>query len=110
MGSIDFTAFRTKVNNEFIPTLNPKEHSGYAWAPLDDPPKPIHPGCQKVLKMELAQDSDFKEADHPRDEGGKFTSGGSGSGSGSTSKLNMSSMKKVGGQLGSNPGGKYEDD
>lgn len=72
----------------------------------------------------LAHDEgEFEENDHPRDADGKFTSGGGGSSASSSKggkftegtykpkpKLSMSSLKKVGGQLGSNAGGKYEDD
>jgi 8-oxo-dGTP pyrophosphatase MutT (NUDIX family) len=83
MENVDFTAFRTKINNEFIPTLSPREHSGYAWAPIDDPPEPTHPGCKKVLKMELAQDRNvpWSEQDHPRGQPGNAGQFGSGGGS-----------------------------
>jgi len=37
------------IDEEFIPTLN-KEHKAYAWAPLDDCPKPMHPGLFNTLK------------------------------------------------------------
>lgn len=47
-------------------------------------------------------DAAFNEADHPRDEDGKFAEGGGGG------KLSVKGMKKVGGQLGSNPGAKME--
>lgn len=49
---VDFTTFEVQVNNEFIPTLN-DEHVGWAWVPLDDPPQPLHPGCQVVLDLAL---------------------------------------------------------
>ncbi len=68
-----FTTFRVESHNEFIPKLN-EEHSGYAWASLDDPPEPLHPGCRRVIDM--AMDADFKESEHPRDADGKFGSGG----------------------------------
>jgi len=51
---VDFTCFEVQVNNEFIPTLN-DEHIGWAWAPLDAPPQPLHPGCQTVLDMALGE-------------------------------------------------------
>lgn len=78
-------------------------------------------------ESELGQDSfDWEEHAHPRDKGGKFTSGGGGGGGGSKEnpkqtatpkptfyggkpKLNKSDLTKVGGQLGSNEGGKFED-
>lgn len=39
-----------------------------------------------VLKMVNSQDADFKESDHPRDDSGKFTSGGGSSKSAGSSK------------------------
>jgi hypothetical protein len=51
-----------------------------------------------------AADAEFVESEHPRDDEGKFaeTAGGA-------APIHVASMKKVGGQLGSNPGGRYED-
>jgi 8-oxo-dGTP pyrophosphatase MutT (NUDIX family) len=43
-----FTTFKVKANNPFIPTLD-DEHVGWAWAPLSDPPQPLHPGCEATL-------------------------------------------------------------
>lgn len=48
VNSVDFTCFIQKVAEEFEPTLN-HEHTGYAWAPLTEPPQPLHPGCQIAL-------------------------------------------------------------
>jgi 8-oxo-dGTP pyrophosphatase MutT (NUDIX family) len=45
---VDFTVFVQKVTNEFTPELN-DEHDGWAWAPLDAPPEPLHPGCRIAL-------------------------------------------------------------
>lgn len=45
---INFTTFRQRVGNPFIPTLD-AEHEGWAWAPLDAPPEPLHPGLAAVL-------------------------------------------------------------
>ncbi len=45
---VTFTTFRTDIQNQFIPTLD-SEHTGYAWAPLHDPPEPVHPGLRAVL-------------------------------------------------------------
>lgn len=41
---VDFTTFIVKVDEEFVPKLS-DEHVGYAWAPLDSPPLPMHPGA-----------------------------------------------------------------
>lgn len=45
---IDFTTFYQRVEETFEPQLN-GEHVGYAWAPADQPPQPLHPGCQIAL-------------------------------------------------------------
>ena len=52
LDGVDFTTFETMTGNEFIPTLN-DEHVGWAWAPLDNPPQPLHPGCKKTLDMAM---------------------------------------------------------
>lgn len=100
-----FTTFHHGVAEHFLPKLN-SEHSAYAWAPLTQPPVPLHPGVKKTIKkirqMDMATDADFEESKHPRDHG-KFTSGGGSSGS----KIDVKSMKKQGGKLGSNEGGVY---
>ena len=54
-GDVEFTTFRIDVNNPFIPTLD-DEHVGWAWAPLSDPPQPLHPGCKSTLDK-IAADS-----------------------------------------------------
>lgn len=40
----DFTTFVCRIDEPFMPKLN-EEHVGYAWAPIDAPPEPLHPGC-----------------------------------------------------------------
>jgi 8-oxo-dGTP pyrophosphatase MutT (NUDIX family) len=45
---VDFTTFLVRVENEFTPKLD-NEHDGYAWAPIDKPPAPLHPGCAVAL-------------------------------------------------------------
>jgi 8-oxo-dGTP pyrophosphatase MutT (NUDIX family) len=47
-GPVDFTTFIQKVEDAFVPTLN-DEHVGYAWAPPESPPEPLHPGCRVAL-------------------------------------------------------------
>ena len=47
--TVEYTTFRLDVNNPFIPDLGDGEHVGWAWAPLDDPPQPLHPGMVDVL-------------------------------------------------------------
>lgn len=45
---VDFTTFLQRVPEQFVPTLN-DEHTGYAWAKMDAPPEPLHPGCRTAL-------------------------------------------------------------
>ena len=44
----DFTTFAVRLKGEFTPLLC-EEHTGYAWAPISEPPQPMHPGCQIAL-------------------------------------------------------------
>jgi 8-oxo-dGTP pyrophosphatase MutT (NUDIX family) len=44
-----FVTFRQGVNDEPVPTLN-EEHSEYVWAPMADPPQPLHPGVRATLE------------------------------------------------------------
>ena len=44
----DFTTFVSRIDEPFMPKLN-EEHVGYAWAPIDAPPEPLHPGCAVSL-------------------------------------------------------------
>lgn len=44
-----FTTFIQKVDEEFSPELN-GEHTGHAWASIDEPPEPLHPGCRVALQ------------------------------------------------------------
>lgn len=46
---VDFTTFVITGVEEFTPILN-DEHTGYAWAPVKDPPQPLHPGCSIALR------------------------------------------------------------
>jgi len=45
---VDFTTFLQKVTNEFTPELD-SEHDGWAWAPIESPPQPLHPGVKIAL-------------------------------------------------------------
>ena len=45
---VDFTTFKQIVDEEFAVTVD-GEHVGFAWAPIDQPPQPMHPGCQIAL-------------------------------------------------------------
>lgn len=52
---MQFHTFRQPVETKFIPKLN-DEHSGYAWAPRDMLPEPLHPAVKDVLSKKLAAD------------------------------------------------------
>jgi 8-oxo-dGTP pyrophosphatase MutT (NUDIX family) len=45
---VDFTTFIQRVKETFEPKIN-GEHTGYAWAPVDAPPEPLHPGVRIAL-------------------------------------------------------------
>ena len=45
---VDFTTFVQQVPEQFEPKIN-DEHVGFAWAPVKDPPEPLHPGCRVAL-------------------------------------------------------------
>jgi 8-oxo-dGTP pyrophosphatase MutT (NUDIX family) len=49
-----FVTFHQNVGAEVIPTLN-AEHTESRWAPLDDPPQPLHPGMAATLKKVLSR-------------------------------------------------------
>lgn len=49
---LGFVTFRGNVDAEFDPTLN-DEHTEFKWAPLTDPPQPLHPGVTATLKKML---------------------------------------------------------
>ena len=59
---INFTTFRQDIGSPFIPTLD-GEHVAWAWAPLDQPPEPTHPGVKaalpKIAKDEAGGDSPY---------------------------------------------------
>jgi 8-oxo-dGTP pyrophosphatase MutT (NUDIX family) len=50
-----YHTFVIVVNEEFIPTLN-HEHSGYCWVPLENYPKPLHPGVWRTFKFDAVID------------------------------------------------------
>ncbi len=45
---VDFMTFAHPVEEKFEPRLN-SEHSEHVWAPLDAPPRPLHPGVEATL-------------------------------------------------------------
>jgi len=45
-----YHTFLIPVDQEFIPELN-HEHNGYCWVPLENYPKPLHPGVWRTFKF-----------------------------------------------------------
>lgn len=45
---VDYITFLQRVDREFEPTLN-YENTAWCWAPVNDPPQPLHPGCQIAI-------------------------------------------------------------
>ena len=50
-----YAIFKRRINSEFIPTLD-HEHTAWAWAPLSDPPQPLHPKLAKQIPAIIAGD------------------------------------------------------
>lgn len=61
---VDFATFGQQIDARFDPVLN-EESEEYVWAPLDDPPEPLHPGVRRLLEKFFAE-----EADEPEHESG----------------------------------------
>jgi 8-oxo-dGTP pyrophosphatase MutT (NUDIX family) len=50
-----YHTFLCMVQREFVPELS-TEHSGYAWCPVDRPPRPLHPGLYNSLNARILKD------------------------------------------------------
>jgi 8-oxo-dGTP pyrophosphatase MutT (NUDIX family) len=55
---VDFTTYLHEIPETFEPEVS-GEHTGYAWARVDQPPEPLHPGCAVALKMLTANELDI---------------------------------------------------
>ena len=49
-GQFIYHTFVIRVDQEFVPDLN-SEHRGYCWVPLDDYPRPLHPGVWRTVNF-----------------------------------------------------------
>lgn len=49
-GHFIYHTFVIRVDQEFVPDLN-SEHRGYCWVPLDDYPRPLHPGVWRTVNF-----------------------------------------------------------
>lgn len=69
-----FHTFVSPTQEKFAPKLN-AEHSGYAWAPLNMLPRPMHPAVEATLKDQIGVAEDMKpdEWDGLRDGFMKWT-------------------------------------
>jgi 8-oxo-dGTP pyrophosphatase MutT (NUDIX family) len=62
-GSGFYAIYRQRINSPFIPTLD-HENIAYAWAPLDAPPEPLHPGLRDTIHL-IAEDAAMPIATTP---------------------------------------------
>lgn len=49
---VDFTTYRVPADARPDVALDATEHSEYCWAPLSNPPQPLHPGVAVLLQRE----------------------------------------------------------
>lgn len=73
-GSFRFDTFTAAIPEEFEPRLN-REHTQAVWAPLDQPPEPLHPGVRESLTAIVAAfppqaTATFADADDAADVAG----------------------------------------
>jgi 8-oxo-dGTP pyrophosphatase MutT (NUDIX family) len=62
---VDFTTFILRVDSQFIPVLGPSgspEHVGWSWAPITEPPEPLHPGVRIALRRFSMHEMDVAKA------------------------------------------------
>ena len=50
-GKFSYNTFLIPVDEEFTPKLN-YEHRGFCWVPLEDHPKPLHPGVWRTINFD----------------------------------------------------------
>lgn len=53
---VEFITYRLPILRKFTPKLDTSEHTEFMWAPLTNPPQPLHPGVAKTINDTLAQD------------------------------------------------------
>lgn len=62
---VDFTTYLLRGAEQFIPVLGPAgspEHVAYAWAPIAEPPEPMHPGAALALQRFNMHETDVANA------------------------------------------------
>ncbi|NKI68952.1 DUF2213 domain-containing protein [Collimonas pratensis] len=50
---VDFITFRMDITRKFTPKLQLSEHTAFKWAPLDNPPQPLHPGVKETIDVAI---------------------------------------------------------
>ena len=58
-GHFSYHTYICLVDKEFVPDLS-SEHNGYAWAPLSNAPRPLHPGLYNSLNSDVIKDKLIK--------------------------------------------------
>ena len=58
---VEFTTYIQRIADIFEPRLNP-ESVGFAWAPVTEPPEPLHPGCRVALQKLSMHELDVAKA------------------------------------------------
>jgi 8-oxo-dGTP pyrophosphatase MutT (NUDIX family) len=53
---IDYTTYIQEIDEEFTPPKLDFEHTSFKWAPLTDPPSPLHPGLEITLQKYFADE------------------------------------------------------
>lgn len=48
---VDFVTFQMNVLRRFTPKLQRDEHTAFRWAPLANPPQPLHPGVKETIEL-----------------------------------------------------------
>ena len=50
-----YHTYMISVEEEFVPDLN-DEHNGFCWVPLENHPKPLHPGVWRTINFQAVID------------------------------------------------------
>ena len=58
---VEFTTYLQRIEVTFEPRIN-AEHVGFAWAPVTEPPEPLHPSVRVVLQKLSMHELDVAKA------------------------------------------------
>lgn len=58
---VDYTTFIKRVDKQVAPELN-GEHTAWVWAPIDNPPEPLHPGAKISLDRFKMNETDVAKS------------------------------------------------